>query len=195
VPPRSQGTGKGKVATSSRIRPVLGGSTNGGPLHPNSCARPLDHGLRDGQLHPLIPVVVVPAYARGCRSHCPGARGGAVSSPRRRRPSIPPCSGSERNVHEAFRTGSPIRSRASQDRCGSCISTSLGSRSGSLLGSSTTSTGCSRSWILQRRSTSYAGARARVGRSACGFKVRDDLLNLPLLPKRELSIGWVWGSL
>jgi hypothetical protein len=36
VPPRSQGTGKGKVASSSRVRPVLGGSTNGGPLHPNS---------------------------------------------------------------------------------------------------------------------------------------------------------------
>jgi hypothetical protein len=28
LPPRSQGTGKGKVARSSRVRPVLGGSTN-----------------------------------------------------------------------------------------------------------------------------------------------------------------------
>jgi hypothetical protein len=37
VPPRSQGTGKGKVASSSRIRPVLGGSTNGGLPYPNSC--------------------------------------------------------------------------------------------------------------------------------------------------------------
>jgi hypothetical protein len=28
LPPRSQGTGKGKVARSSRVRPVLGGSTD-----------------------------------------------------------------------------------------------------------------------------------------------------------------------
>jgi len=32
-----------------------------------------------------------------------------------------------------------------------------------------------------------AGARARVGQSACGFKVRDDLLYLRLLPKGELD--------
>ena len=32
APPRSQGTGKGKVASFSRVRPVLGGSTNGGPI-------------------------------------------------------------------------------------------------------------------------------------------------------------------
>jgi hypothetical protein len=113
-----------------------------------------------------------------------------VSSPRRRRPSIPPCSSSERNVHEAFRTGSPIQITGF---AGSMWFVYLHIAWFSIL---------DRSWgrVLPVRVAhdpgSYkddlradAGARARVGRSACGFKVRDDLLNLPLLLKG--SIGWV----
>jgi len=38
LPPRYQGTGKGKVANRSRVRPVLGGSTSGGH----------DHSIRKG---------------------------------------------------------------------------------------------------------------------------------------------------